>query len=269
MTGAAFPWWGWLFVALFGFVYALFEYVRRTSGATSRSAQTDPFSPAAKGADLAGEVSQEIAIVERRLTAAQNILTDVIERIIKLEELPAAIDALKEELAQTNGDLEQRRQELNAFEGRLILRHRAFDMAIEAIGDLQVLPRKIVAVEDLAGELLNLRGLDGAGDHAGRQWQLREEQWFHRVEFWADVARKYEQNVWTHIISVQPEEEAEQLAKLPHTFSDDGARVRHARFLVKWEKWQPARDRISKLVEQVAYHGKAADILREKELNNG
>lgn len=29
MTSAAFPWWGWLVIAQAGFVYALFEYVRR------------------------------------------------------------------------------------------------------------------------------------------------------------------------------------------------------------------------------------------------
>ena len=29
MTGVLVPWWGWLLIAQAGFVYALFEYVRR------------------------------------------------------------------------------------------------------------------------------------------------------------------------------------------------------------------------------------------------
>lgn len=72
MTGALFPWWGWVLVAQAGFVFALFEYVRRNVGI-----QTPPASSLIDEERVKAMVAEHVAargvgaVVAPKLTADQ------------------------------------------------------------------------------------------------------------------------------------------------------------------------------------------------------
>lgn len=65
-----FPWWGWFFVALVGFVYALFEYVRRSGGTPGSPLEYDD-------ADLRAKVAE----ADTRSRGAEEAVTALRETV--------------------------------------------------------------------------------------------------------------------------------------------------------------------------------------------
>ncbi len=73
MTSAAFPWWGWLVIAQAGFVYALFEYVRRAFAVANELRRS--FEPRALAIDLDERFEQ----LSQRLTEQSRHIQRAIE----------------------------------------------------------------------------------------------------------------------------------------------------------------------------------------------
>lgn len=78
------PWWGWLLIAQAGFVFALFEYVRRNALINDPG---EVFSSTEPDTDASSHTN--IDHLGRRITATQNIIEPV------LAEIPILRDALK------------------------------------------------------------------------------------------------------------------------------------------------------------------------------
>ncbi len=114
MTGAHLPWWGWLLIAQTGFVFALFEYIRRANISSPSNVATPPPVPVelldqsvARKADLAitdsGKALAKVAKLEKSIPtlirAIENLYLDSvikhIEGLAELKVVPQGLGAVE------------------------------------------------------------------------------------------------------------------------------------------------------------------------------
>jgi hypothetical protein len=82
VTGAGLPWWGWLVIAQSGFVYALFEYVRRLNG-LNKSEIHFPYDDSFLRTEFSRLNQTVRSVIDdyQRMSALEARITDEIDRL--------------------------------------------------------------------------------------------------------------------------------------------------------------------------------------------
>lgn len=277
MTGAGLPWWAWIVVAQSGFVYALFEYVRRRlpdeawsvipqasnasyddSAISSRVAELERIKRAIiddyqRMLGLKAQVGDQFDQLKRSMQdefESIRMASQVIERkaneavgiVEKLEQVrvDGAINARDiEKIAGTVKDHRQRAQE--AFH------------ALSVLATMPLLESDIAQnVSDLTDRLSRGKVYDTQN---WQQWENVHSHWRGKLDEWLALGAWYAVAVKERVNSIDDDKYRLSLAIPEASFPDAEAVRRFKKFVITQAQWEDIREEVKKGLRQVAYVG--------------
>lgn len=230
MSGGLLPWWGWLLIAQAGFIYALFEYVRRNV----------PIQPVKKmgGNDLAKihvdlETKKQVDQIEGKLESVRATGAINAEAIDKLER------AIRTE----------RNQRALSFH------------ALRVIGALETLEQKMQFDEELlSGKLLSGEVYDSK---AWDSWESVNHHWETNLRNWVSHGQWFAYDIENRVFGIHENDFGGTWTVEDNQFPTADAQRRFKRHRILRRRWEALRDEVVGGVNSVAYNG-----MTDKEVQN-
>jgi hypothetical protein len=286
MSGALLPLWGWLFIAMALFVYALFERVRRMSpppeaGPTLEEVEAvisrhigeglqretvaetfkasdgrfasmfEHFENATKGLSLGGAANEKLAKANEAGLAAT---------LVVLKELRADLDGLageiRREASQAHQDQNVFQERMETWVGNLQRRLRyglaAVNHALAAVLDRENMKRLLVRIEDVREEL---SGPTDRQEPIGDMnvWLARYGGWYRDVEAWARYGEKYRLGTIKRVFAVTDSDYEGDWKAVDALFPDSKAVHRYKTFRIYSRNFFAELEAVERCVEQAAF----------------
>jgi regulator of replication initiation timing len=287
MTGSQFPWWGWFFVALAGFVYALFEYIRRNVvvGTSSPLLSAD--------ADLLRRLEAvEQAAQNKPNLAVLNISNE--ERFGELDERVRAIETLGQRLDKMDTwkdqisrliteSMQLQTERSHLVEERIAGAEMSLTRSIKKIEASQSLSgdwqrQQVASLYDALGAILHreqLRELGNSieagakelsaptelGTHLDQErwegWQTNERAWRATLEQWCDLASCYHRDIKEKVLTLSEDHYLQTGVAEGDQFPQPEAFIAYKAFWGRLKNWRNWRGEADRAVQQVAFNGTA------------
>jgi hypothetical protein len=278
MTGAGLPWWGWLLIAQAGFVYALFEYVRRSQWPAyddaplkAKIAEVNTFA-GALGEALGKETNENLERIEGKLDLTIKLFGERLEKLEKgttqtgdlgkrneaslaatlvvLKEQREAADEMAKELreAAVHALAEQRefQEKMEAWVGQLQRKIRfglrGADQGFAAILDRECLLEMAAEIQDIGDELSGPTNGEALSDREG--WTAKYSAWHRIVEEWSRLAANHREGVVGRVFDTPPREYKGKWKVTDDLFPDSNAVHDYKTFRIILRNFQAERKHV-------------------------
>lgn len=291
MTGGGLPWWGWLLIAQAGFVYALFEYVRRIQLPSpprsldetavdarieaailrhiGEGLQRDTVAETFKASDgRFGSIVEHFEGVTKRLSeggAATEKLAKANEAglaaaLVVLKEQREAVDDLasdlRERAAQALAEQREFQKRMETWVGNLQRKLRyglaSIDHAHAAILDRENMKKLLVQIEDVREELSGPTDRqEPIGDM--NAWLAKYGGWYRNVEAWARFGEKYRPGTLKRVFAITDSDHEGDWKATDDLFPDSKAVHKYKTFRIYSRNFFAELEAVERCVEQAAF----------------
>lgn len=230
-TGAAMPWWGWLFLAQTGFVYALYEYVRR-------SIET-PLPNAVLSQDLSpiyddASIKEQMTIIDEKIVG---LYGSIIVCTAEIEKLKDIVDKEKNQTRLSFHTLGMR-DDLSEIESEILeLAALLYDKFKE-------------------GETYDI--------NMWNSWDSVHSRWDQQLKTWLQIAQWYAEGVKKRTLNVDDRAYGQQWSVRDNQFPDAEAVRRFKKFRIIHTQWLEVLPSVREGVRSVAFGG-----MSDRDVRNG
>lgn len=240
MSGNLLPWLGWLLILQAIFVYALFEYVRRSPQSTG--AESAPLVMQTSGAD----VEATLTPLNEALAGHGRVLESMQERLKELEDSKKYV-----------------MQRIRDVHNDYILEDKKLRSSFAALHSRERLAALSIQIERAAtGLSQHVKAGEGYDKLLWPQWEATHVGWEAVMTQWVEVAHWYAPDVRERTLLVDEKYYAGTWDVTDAQFPNSEAVRRYKKFRIVQEQWERVRLDVEAGIIQVAFIGMAEEDMR-------